>query len=129
MQRAIAAHAGVDARRVAQRMMGYTDWEDHAIRYKIHSALRRCGAGLEAEMMKIWGSRTRSSWPTSLTPPRRPSPKQRWARPTAGRWNGSTTGIRGQIVKRAEQVWLWSRGEELVTERFPEIVAAAQGLP
>jgi DNA ligase-1 len=26
-------------------------------------------------------------------------------------------------------VWIWSRGEELVTERFPEIVAAAQGLP
>ena len=36
-------------------------------------------------------------------------------------------GIRGQIVKRAGQVWLWSRGEELVTERFPEIVA--QPLP
>ena len=38
-------------------------------------------------------------------------------------------GIRGQIVKRAGQVWLWSRGEELVTERFPEIVALAQPLP
>jgi DNA ligase 1 len=38
-------------------------------------------------------------------------------------------GIRGQVVKRAGQVWVWSRGEELVTERFPEIVALAQGLP
>jgi hypothetical protein len=63
----------------------------HAVCYKIHSDLRRCGRGLEVEMMKIWGSRTRSSWRTSLTPPRRPSSKQRWARPTAGRWNGSTT--------------------------------------
>ena len=34
-------------------------------------------------------------------------------------------GIRGQIVKRAGQVWVWSRGEELVTEHFPEIIAHA----
>ena len=38
-------------------------------------------------------------------------------------------GIRGQVVKRSGQVWVWSRGEELVTERFPEIVALAQALP
>ena len=38
-------------------------------------------------------------------------------------------GIRAQIVRRAGQVWLWSRGEELVTERYPEVVSAAQGLP
>jgi DNA ligase-1 len=34
-------------------------------------------------------------------------------------------GIRGQLVRRAGQAFLWSRGEELVSERFPEIVAAA----
>ena len=33
------------------------------------------------------------------------------------------------MVKRAGQVWIWSRGEELVTERFPEIVAAGEPLP
>ncbi|MEP7246072.1 MAG: ATP-dependent DNA ligase [Gammaproteobacteria bacterium] len=38
-------------------------------------------------------------------------------------------GIRGQIVRRAGQCFIWSRGEELVTERFPEIVAAAASLP
>jgi DNA ligase-1 len=38
-------------------------------------------------------------------------------------------GIRGQVVKRGGKVWIWSRGEELVTERFPEIVALAQPLP
>jgi DNA ligase-1 len=32
-------------------------------------------------------------------------------------------------VRRQGQSWIWSRGEELVTERFPEIVAAAQALP
>ncbi|MFX9593220.1 ATP-dependent DNA ligase, partial [Acinetobacter baumannii] len=30
-------------------------------------------------------------------------------------------GIRAQLVRRASQVWIWSRGEELVTERFPEV--------
>ena len=34
-------------------------------------------------------------------------------------------GIRAQLVRRAGQVHLWSRGEELITHRFPEIAAAA----
>jgi DNA ligase-1 len=38
-------------------------------------------------------------------------------------------GIRAQLVKRAGQVWLWSRGEELIGEQFPELVQAGQGLP
>jgi DNA ligase-1 len=38
-------------------------------------------------------------------------------------------GIRAQLVRRGGQVHVWSRGEELVTERFPEIVAAAARLP
>jgi DNA ligase-1 len=38
-------------------------------------------------------------------------------------------GIRGQIVRRANQCALWSRGEELITERFPEIVGSAAALP
>src|SRR5687767_11997167 len=37
-------------------------------------------------------------------------------------------GIRAQIVKRAGRTHLWSRGEELITQRFPEIVEAAHGL-
>jgi DNA ligase-1 len=32
-------------------------------------------------------------------------------------------------VRRAGQTWIWSRGEELVTDRFPEIVAAATRVP
>ena len=33
-------------------------------------------------------------------------------------------GIRGQIIKRDNEVFIWSRGEELVTQQFPELVAA-----
>lgn len=38
-------------------------------------------------------------------------------------------GIRAQIVKRGSQVFIWSRGEELVTARFPEIAESAHLLP
>ncbi len=38
-------------------------------------------------------------------------------------------GIRAQLVKRGGALHLWSRGEELITHRFPEIVAAASRLP
>lgn len=30
-------------------------------------------------------------------------------------------GIRGQIIRRNDEVFIWSRGEELITEQFPEI--------
>lgn len=32
-------------------------------------------------------------------------------------------GIRGQVVKRNNEIYIWSRGEELVTSQFPEIEA------
>lgn len=37
-------------------------------------------------------------------------------------------GIRAQLVRRGGTVHLWSRGEELITHRFPEIAAAATRL-
>ncbi len=38
-------------------------------------------------------------------------------------------GIRAQLVRRGGQVWLWSRGEELISAQFPELVEAATALP
>jgi DNA ligase 1 len=38
-------------------------------------------------------------------------------------------GIRGQIVRRRGECTLWSRGEEIITARFPEITTAAALLP
>lgn len=38
-------------------------------------------------------------------------------------------GIRSQLIKRAGQVYLWSRGEELITDRFPEVTDAGRDLP
>ena len=38
-------------------------------------------------------------------------------------------GIRAQVIKRADEVFIWSRGEDLVTEQFPEVVEAFQSFP
>lgn len=38
-------------------------------------------------------------------------------------------GIRGQLIKRNGEIFIWSRGEELVTDQFPELLLSAQGLP
>ncbi|MFW5883562.1 MAG: ATP-dependent DNA ligase [Verrucomicrobiota bacterium] len=38
-------------------------------------------------------------------------------------------GIRAQLIKRQGEVVLWSRGEDLIGERFPEVVQAAERLP
>ncbi len=38
-------------------------------------------------------------------------------------------GIRGQMIKRNNELFVWSRGEELMTEKFPEYHALKDHLP
>jgi DNA ligase 1 len=38
-------------------------------------------------------------------------------------------GIRGQIIHRAGEVYVWSRGEELVSDKFPELIDMGKSLP
>jgi DNA ligase-1 len=56
-------------------------------------------------------------------PPESLGPLESWL--VEWKWDG----IRAQLVRRSGQTWLWSRGEELITHRFPEIAAAATHLP
>jgi DNA ligase-1 len=126
VQRALAAHAGIDAKRVAQRMMGYTDG-------KVLPSPERYLA-LLAQADEAAGEQRDDGQPYPFflahqldLPPElfaaRLGPVSDWL----VEWKYD--GIRGQVVKRAGKVWVWSRGEELVTERFPEIEALAQPLP
>lgn len=128
VQRALAAHAGVDAKRVAQRMMGYTDTRSMPTPERFaaltHAALDEDSPHAPADPGQPYPFFLAHQLDTPLAGlPERLGPVDDWQ----VEWKYD--GIRGQIVKRAGQVWLWSRGEELVTERFPEIVAAAQALP
>jgi DNA ligase 1 len=38
-------------------------------------------------------------------------------------------GIRGEIIKRNNQLFVWSRGEELMTDKFPEYHTLVDSLP
>jgi len=38
-------------------------------------------------------------------------------------------GIRGQIILRNQNLFVWSRGEELVTDKYPEYASLATSLP
>lgn len=38
-------------------------------------------------------------------------------------------GIRGQFIKRKGELFIWSRGEELITEQFPELVDSMRSFP
>jgi DNA ligase 1 len=126
VQRALAAHAGMDAKRVAQRMMGYTDGKvmPSVERFQALVAQNEEGAApLQDEGQP---------YPFFLAH-QLDAPAEVFASRLGpvGDWQveWKYDGIRGQIVKRGGRAWVWSRGEELVTERFPEIVALAQALP
>ena len=126
VQRALAAHSGVDAKRIAQRMMGYLDAKTlpSASKFIALTAVNACGTDdiLDAGQPYPFFLAHQLDAPLADFDARL-GPVDDWL----VEWKYD--GIRGQIVKRAGQVWLWSRGEELVTERFPEIVALAQSLP
>ena len=123
VQRALAEEAGIDPKIVAQRMMGYTDAKTFpsAARYALLTATESAGLADAGQ-----------PYPFFLAHPLDVAPVDFDARLLApGDWlvEWKYDGIRAQVVKRAGQVWIWSRGEELVTERFPEIVALASALP
>jgi DNA ligase-1 len=127
VQRALAAHAGVDAKRVAQRMMGYTDG-------KVMPTPERFEALVAAESAEGDGMARDEGqpYPFFLAHQLDAPPEVFAARlGPVGDWQveWKYDGIRGQVVRRAGTTWLWSRGEELVTERFPEVVELSQALP
>ena len=123
VQRALAEQAGVDPKLVAQRMMGYTDASSFPMPRA--TACSRPPTGRAA--------RCRPAVSVLPRAPARGSPlaefSARLRAPADWLVEWKYDGIRAQMVQRAGRVWIWSRGEELVTDRFPEIVALAEPLP
>lgn len=126
VQRALAAHAGIDAKRVAQRMMGYTDGKVLPTPERYEALIAQAVEGVEetrdAGQPYPFFLAHQLDAPAELFTARL-GPVSDWM----VEWKYD--GIRGQVVRREGKTWVWSRGEELVTERFPEIVAMAEGLP
>lgn len=123
VQRALAEHAGLDAKVVAQRMMGYTDARATPSAQRFLSLLSQdANPALDAGQ----------PYPFFLAHALHagvPEFDTLLGKPGDWQVEWKYDGIRAQVVKRSGQVWIWSRGEELVTERFPEIVARVQALP
>ncbi|HSH89099.1 MAG TPA: ATP-dependent DNA ligase [Ramlibacter sp.] len=126
VQRALAAHSGVDAKRVAQRMMGYTDIRAMPTAERFQSLVATGEDGEpaaqdEGQPYPFFLAHQLDAPPEVFTSKLGP----------VGDWQveWKYDGIRGQVVKRSGKVWVWSRGEELVTERFPEIEELARRLP
>jgi DNA ligase-1 len=121
VQRALAQWAGIDPKAVAQRMMGYTDARHTPSPQRLQALVARDG-DLKLDVGHPYPFFLAHALPQ---PPGLESlgPASDWL----VEWKYD--GIRAQVVRRAGQTWVWSRGEELVTERFPEVVAQAQALP
>ena len=121
VQRALAEAFAIDAKVVAQRLMGYTDAKTlpSADRFNaLHAAQVEANAG--------------QPYPFFLA--------HAWTEDAAalasqlGDLSGwlvewKYDGIRAQVLRRDGRCWIWSRGEELMTDRFPEVVALAERLP
>lgn len=123
---ALAIVAGVDAKRVAQRLMGYTHISGQP------TAADYAGLVCAESSGELNQKTSGQPYPFFLAHPFNVGVEQfdtllgspaDWV--VEWKWDG----IRAQLVKRAGQVWLWSRGEELVTERFPELAAMGEALP
>lgn len=133
VQRALAQVAGIEVHTVAQRMMGWT--QSHhlpsAQRYRQLIASTQppgvsagdaggdqaCAHGEGGQPYPFFLAH---AWQGDLN---------RLGSVEAWQVEWKYDGIRAQVVRRGGQTWIWSRGEELVTERFPEVVTACTGMP
>ena len=117
--RALAEAIGLDAKLLAQRLMGYTDKRHapDAARYALlidpqHRPQAESGHPypfflahpIQAPVATLG---TRDDWQVE------------W------KWDG----IRAQFIRRGTASWLWSRGEDLLNGRFPELDAMHARLP
>lgn len=112
--RALSQASGVAVDTIAHRLMG--QWEPGAAWYDqlVHTETT------DADWSK--------PYPFFLAYPLEAAPEtlgevQDWQ----GEWKWD--GIRCQLVRRRGRTVLWSRGEELLTGRFPEVEASAEWLP
>lgn len=112
--RALAEVSGVDAKIIAHRLTG--KWAPTAENWE--------------RLMSTEGDAFDDSqpYPFFLAHPLEGDPASLGE---CGEWQAEWKwdGIRGQLVKRKGGIHLWSRGEELISEQFPEILAAAAALP
>ena len=123
--RALAVIASIDAKRIAQRLVGYTDLSARPTPAQYLALIAPVIEGVDERMA---GQPYPFFLAHSLQLPTDQFEAQigsvdNWL--VEWKWDG----IRAQIVKRDGQLWVWSRGEDLMTERFPEFQTLVDDLP
>ncbi|MBL8009050.1 MAG: ATP-dependent DNA ligase [Flavobacteriales bacterium] len=125
MVKGLSKATGVDEDTLAHRLMG--DWsphhttfhdlvlganegDDHSRPYPFYLAY-----GIEGPEGTAAGAGVQDLLP--LGDPREWQAEHKW------------DGIRGQLIVRGGQHYVWSRGEELVTDKYPELEALRKALP
>ncbi|MBP8307847.1 MAG: ATP-dependent DNA ligase [Burkholderiaceae bacterium] len=120
--RALAAAFGREEHALAQRVIGYTAADARPDARAFHDLIGEASADGAAHPPSA-----AQPYPFFLAQPFQQDPISLgsvadWL--VEWKWDG----IRAQLVCRHRTVSLWSRGEELITDRFPEIRAAAEPL-
>ncbi len=119
--RAIAEAAALEPKRIAQRMMGFTSLS--------RTPTAADFAALIAPQSANDDSRGGAPYPFYLAHPIPGEPAAHCGPISDWHIEWKYDGIRAQAVRRAGETFLWSRGEELVNETFPDVVAALNALP
>jgi DNA ligase 1 len=133
VQRALAEHIGIDAKRIAERMMGFTDG-NRAPTAEIFLAIIREENVSDTANEGASSLRETNGQPYPFFLAHALQIPTEQFEVTLGSPNDwivewKYDGIRAQVVRRGGKVFIWSRGEELITDRFPEIVASVNALP
>ena len=115
VQKALAGAAGVEPSTIAQRLMGGIEPRAGTFEQLMSSEAEAGGPPPGRPypffLASPWDSENRPPWQVD-----------QWQ--TEWKWDG----IRAQLIRRRGEVFLWSRGEELINQAFPDVVQLAEQL-
>jgi DNA ligase-1 len=114
MTRALAQATGIDEAELTHRLMG--DWSPDTVTWASLIEAPDPTAGL-SRPYPFYLAYQVDAEPEALGPVTDWLAERKW------------DGIRGQLILRGGEHWLWSRGEELITDRFPELAQLRDFLP
>lgn len=114
MTRALARATGRDEAEMAHRLMG--SWDPATVTW--HALIEaEDDAASASRPYPFYLAYALEADPETLGPPEDWQAEWKW------------DGIRGQLIVRRGEHFVWSRGEELMTDRFPELARARDFVP
>jgi DNA ligase-1 len=127
--RALAQVAEIDPKRVAERMVGYTDLRAQPDAARFNTLIApdtpgEAGASAARDSAQPYPFFLAHALQVPVEDfEAQLGPIDGWI--AEWKWDG----IRAQVVRRGGNAWVWSRGEDLVTDRFPELAQLGARLP